>query len=151
MRNYATTTEQQFEMLCEQARRGGLIGRVGEFVGQRTIEIAANCKSRTQPRQQVRAYVKTPSNPNTRRDEWRRLMGLVMGQWSNVTEERRQRIIEVNATTGLTWESEFSGNRFRFNTLPGDFPTNRFMQAIQQTFLTNPPRRFPILILPAIE
>ena len=91
MRNYATTTEQQFEMLCEQARRGGLIGRVGEFVGQRTVEIAANCKSTAQPRQQVRAYVYALPGNSIRRDIWRAIITRTVRQWTEATDERKRR------------------------------------------------------------
>lgn len=54
MRRRVLNAQQTFEMLCMQARTGGLIGRVDEWVGQRTSVMFANCTSAAHPRQQVR-------------------------------------------------------------------------------------------------
>ena len=69
-------------MICAVARRGGISGRIGDFVAQKTIADAANCASPGNPRQQVRRWVRTP-RPNTLAQQWTAKMLRIGWQWHN--------------------------------------------------------------------
>ena len=58
-----------FDMICNLARRGGISGKIGDFVAQKTIPAAANCASPGNPRQQVRRWIRTP-HPNSIRQQF---------------------------------------------------------------------------------
>ena len=58
-----------FDAICMTARRSPTRGKIGDFVAQMTTPGFANCTSPSNPRQQVRRYVKTP-RPNSLRQQW---------------------------------------------------------------------------------
>ena len=58
-----------FDAICMTARRSPTRGKIGNFVAQMTTPGFANCTSPSNPRQQVRRYVKTPY-PASIRQQW---------------------------------------------------------------------------------
>ena len=93
----------EFDAICMTARRSPTRGKIGNYVGQMTVPGFANCTSPSNPRQQVRRYVKTP-RPNSLRQQWiahvlREAWGF--DRWS--INPRWPEVIEAGIRVGFYW------------------------------------------------
>ena len=92
-----------FDMICNLARRGGISGKIGDFVAQKTIPAAANCAAPGNPRQQVRRYVKTP-RPNSLRQQW--IAHVLRESWIFNNARFRPRwpeVVDAGIRVGFYW------------------------------------------------
>ena len=93
-------------MICNLARRGGISGKIGDYVAQKTIPAAANCAAPGNPRQQVRRWIQTP-RPNTIPQQW--IARALRESWRFVNSnntDRREEVLRATFSIG-----------FYFNTL----------------------------------
>ena len=96
----------EFDAICMTARRSPTRGKIGNYVGQMTVEGFANCTSPSNPRQQVRRYVKTPW-PNSLPQQWIKVA--LQQSWKFVglnISPRRQEVLDAARRIGFWFETQ---------------------------------------------
>ena len=95
----------EFDAICMTARRSPTRGKIGNYVGQMTVEGFANCTSPSNPRQQIRRYVKTPW-PNSLAQKW--IAVALQQSWKfdgSNRSSRRQEVLDAARRIGFWFET----------------------------------------------
>ena len=95
-----------FDAICMTARRSPTRGKIGDFVAQMTTPGFANCTSPSNPRQQVRRYVKTP-RPNSIRQQW--IAHVLRECWQFESSSRFPQwpeVIDAGIRIGFYWNTQ---------------------------------------------